>query len=180
MYLYKHHLLPTSWCFVPQGKHSTMAGLETSVGEEVLYINLKCSKGKNWYYITNYLLALPLPCCVLCPLYTALHWIFLLYITTLSVMEVNLFVLQYTVISSSNYLTSKRISKQIRQIEIRVGLGFMLRVSAVLGYHYQALTRLGYQGFENRLDDKPRVRTSICQSLKASRTFAIGWPKASL
>ena len=62
-----------------------MAGLETNVGEEVLYINLKCSKGKNWYYITNYLLALPLPCCVLCPLYTALHWIFLLYITTLSV-----------------------------------------------------------------------------------------------
>ena len=49
-----------------------MAGLETNVGEEVLYINLKCSKGKNWYYITNYLLALPLPCCVLCPLYTAL------------------------------------------------------------------------------------------------------------
>ena len=49
-----------------------MAGLKTNVGEEVLYIKLKCSKGKNWYYVTNYLLALPLPCCVLCPLYTAL------------------------------------------------------------------------------------------------------------
>ena len=49
-----------------------MAGLETNVGEEVLYISLKCSKGKNWYCITNYLLAPPLPCCALSPLYTAL------------------------------------------------------------------------------------------------------------
>ena len=49
-----------------------MAGLETNVGEGVLYISLKCSKGKNWYYIINYYLALPLPCCVLCPLYFAL------------------------------------------------------------------------------------------------------------
>ena len=33
---------------------------------------LKCSYRKSWYYNTNYILALPLPCCVLCPLYTAL------------------------------------------------------------------------------------------------------------
>ena len=68
MYLYKHHLLPTSWCFAPRKKQFTMAGLETNGGEEVSYINLKCSKGKSWYYITYYLLAMLLPCCVLCPL----------------------------------------------------------------------------------------------------------------
>ena len=38
LYNYKHHLLLTGWCFVPQGEHSTLAGLKTNVGEEVLYI----------------------------------------------------------------------------------------------------------------------------------------------
>ena len=41
LYPYKHHLLPTSWCFAPQGEHPTMAGLKTNVGEEVLYIEFK-------------------------------------------------------------------------------------------------------------------------------------------
>ena len=27
LYLYKHHLLPTGWCFAPKGEHSIMAGL---------------------------------------------------------------------------------------------------------------------------------------------------------
>ena len=34
-----------------------------------------------------------------------------------------------------------------------------------MGYHFRASTQLGYQRFENRLNDKPQVGTPICQSL---------------
>ena len=37
--------------------------------------------------------------------------------------------------------------------------------SIVKGYHYRGSTRLRYQSFDNRLEDEPRVGTSICRSL---------------
>ena len=41
----------------------------------------------------------------------------------------------------------------------------LLRVSTILGYHFQASTQLRYQRFENCLDDEPRVGTLIHPSL---------------
>ena len=43
----------------------------------------------------------------------------------------------------------------------------MICVNTIYNYHYQASTRLRYQGFENCLEDKPRVGAQICQSLLA-------------
>ena len=48
---------------------------------------------------------------------------------------------------------------------LRTRLKFVLRVNTILGYHYQALTRLRSQGFDNRLDSKPRVGTPNRRSL---------------
>ena len=40
-----------------------------------------------------------------------------------------------------------------------------IRVFKFKSYHYQASTWARYQSFDNRLEDKPRVGTPICQSL---------------
>ena len=34
-----------------------------------------------------------------------------------------------------------------------------------MGYHFRVSTQLRYQSFDNCLEDEPRVRTQICQSL---------------
>ena len=50
-------------------------------------------------------------------------------------------------------------------IRTPVRLEIVIRVNTIYGYHYRASTRLKYQRFENRLKDKPGVRTPIRRSL---------------
>ena len=45
------------------------------------------------------------------------------------------------------------------QILIRLEIG--IPVTTILGFQCQASTRLRYQWFRNRLDDKPQIRTPI-------------------
>ena len=52
--------------------------------------------------------------------------------------------------------------------QIQVRLESVLRVSTILGYHYQALTRLRLQSFVIRLNNEPRVETPLRPNLRVS------------
>ena len=62
----------------------------------------------------------------------------------------------------------KRVSIRVSMLvfgQIRVGLEFVLSVSKILGYHYQASTRLRLQSFGSRHDNEPRVGTPLRRNL---------------